>query len=270
VVYILPVEPHDRSEYGDGLIEVSRHCLHNELNAIFVAPTFSHSPWYADHPTDPEIRQESYLMDVILPFVEARYPVRLGPSGRLVLGFSKSGWGAYSLLLRHPDTFAKAAVCDAPLMMDRPDRYGSGTIFGSRENFERYQITTLLQKRASELRCRARLALIGCGIFRSDHEAIHHILDDLKIPHAYENGRERKHTWGSGWVPGAARWLVAGSEKPVRMRSVVCQPDRDSNHKRNADGTSLTAASLVSRTEARIQWTGLAPMRYGRWPQRCF
>ena len=51
----------DESRYGDGLIEVRKLDLHNKHEAIFVAPTFSHLPWYADHPTDPEIRQETLL-----------------------------------------------------------------------------------------------------------------------------------------------------------------------------------------------------------------
>ena len=41
------------------------------------------------------------------------------------------------MLLRHPDVFGKAAAWDAPLMLDRPGRYGSGDVFGTPENFER-------------------------------------------------------------------------------------------------------------------------------------
>ena len=36
--------------------------------AIFVAPTFSHLPWYADHPSDASIRQETYFLKVVVPF----------------------------------------------------------------------------------------------------------------------------------------------------------------------------------------------------------
>jgi hypothetical protein len=60
VVYVLPVEAGTESRYGDGLKEVKKLDLHYTLGAVFVARTFSHLPWYADHPTKPEIRQESY------------------------------------------------------------------------------------------------------------------------------------------------------------------------------------------------------------------
>lgn len=210
VVYVLPVEAKDENQYGDGLLEVWRNRLHHEFKAVFVSPTFSHLPWYADHPTDPAIRQETYFLKVVLPFVESHYPVQAVPEGRLLLGFSKSGWGAYSLLLRHPDTFGRAAAWDAPLMLDHPGAFGSSDIFGSQANFESYQVTRLLEARAIELRDRPRLALLGYGNFRCDHETLHDILIDLKVPHVYEDGPQREHTWGSGWLPGAVRWLVQG------------------------------------------------------------
>src|SRR5262245_35211441 len=144
VVFVLPVEAGSESRFGDGLKEVHKRDLHNKHKAIFVAPTFSHLPWYADHPTKAEVRQESYLLKVVVPFVEKSYPVRAEAGGRLLLGFSKSGWGAYSLLLRHPDIFGKAAAWDAPLLMDQPGPYDSGDIFGTQENFEGYRITRLL------------------------------------------------------------------------------------------------------------------------------
>src|SRR5437867_637350 len=59
-VYVLPVEAGTESRYGDGLKEVKKLDLNNTLGAVFVAPTFSHLPWYADHPTKPEVRQERY------------------------------------------------------------------------------------------------------------------------------------------------------------------------------------------------------------------
>src|SRR4051812_36973954 len=49
-IYVLPVEAGVESRYGDGLKEVQSRNLHNEFTAVFVAPTFSQLPWYADHP----------------------------------------------------------------------------------------------------------------------------------------------------------------------------------------------------------------------------
>lgn len=88
VVYVLPVEAGREAKYGDGLLEIQKLGLHNKHRAIFVAPTFSALPWYADHPTDAKLRQETYFVKVVVPFIDKTYP----HDGRYLLGFSKSGW----------------------------------------------------------------------------------------------------------------------------------------------------------------------------------
>jgi hypothetical protein len=208
VIYVLPVEARDEARYGDGLAEVKRLELHNHYRTIFVAPSFSHLPWYADHPTDPVKRQESYFLQVVVPFIERTYPARAEPSGRLLLGFSKSGWGAGCLLLRHPDMFGRAAAWDAPLMMEAPGKYGSGPIFGTAENFAAYKISDLLPAKAASLGGEKRLLLTGDGNFHTDHRRVHALLDELAIPHVYRDGPERKHDWHSGWLSEAAALLV--------------------------------------------------------------
>lgn len=209
VVFVLPVEAGLQSRYGDGLMEVKKHGLHRKFQAIFAAPTFSHLPWYADHPRKAEIRQETYFLKVVVPFIEKTYPVQAEAGGRLLQGFSKSGWGAFSLLLRHPHLFGKAAAWDAPLMMDRPGRYGSGDVFGTPENFEPYRITKLLKAQADTFQREKRLILLGYGNFREQHEKVHALMTDLKIAHQYHDGPARKHDWHSGWVAETVGMLLA-------------------------------------------------------------
>lgn len=209
VIYILPVEAGDENRYGVGLTEIQRDDLHNKYGFIAVAPTFAQLPWYADHPTDRDVRQESYFVQVVVPAVERVYPARTERDARLLLGFSKSGYGAFTLLLRHPDLFGKAAAWDAPLAMEAPNRFGMGPIYGTQENFEHYQISKLLADPANDLGTKPRLAIFGYDNFRDQHESIRRRLEDLKIPHVYRDGPQRKHIWGSGWVPEAVEFLMA-------------------------------------------------------------
>ncbi len=209
VLLVLPVEPGEGQHYGDGLAEIKRLDLHNRYQLICVQPTFSHLPWYADHPTDLQIRQEAYLLNVVLPFLTQNYPVAKGSANRLLLGFSKSGWGAWSLLLRHPELFGRAAAWDAPVAMTAPDRYRMGPIFGTQQNFERYEILTAMQRNAAWLQSSERLGLFGYGNFRAQHEIVHARLVELGISHAYRDGPQREHTWTSGWIPEAVEFLVS-------------------------------------------------------------
>ena len=210
VIYVLPVEAGSKNRYGDGLLEASRLGLHNKHRSIFVAPTFSHLPWYADHPANADCRQETYVTKVVVPFIDKSYPVKQEAGGRMLLGFSKSGWGAFSLLLRHPELFGKAAAWDAPMTKDRPDQFGMDNIFGTQANFEAYQITALLERQADRLQGGRRLILTGYGNFRDHHQKLHDLMLKLQIDHDYRDGPARKHTWGSGWL-----------EESVDRKSVV-------------------------------------------------
>ncbi|KAA5547206.1 hypothetical protein FYK55_02035 [Roseiconus nitratireducens] len=205
VVFVLPVEAGRESRYGDGMTEILRADLHNHHRAVFVSPTFPRLPWYADHPTDPKLRQESHLLKFVVPWVGQHYPVS---DARYLLGFSKSGWGAWTLLLRHSDTFRRAAAWDAPMMMDRVGRYGSGPIFGNQEQFDAYRVTTLLRSNAEEFTARPRLILTGFDNFREHHQRVHSLLDELGIPHQYRDGPQRDHRWDSGWIVEAAELLM--------------------------------------------------------------
>jgi hypothetical protein len=207
-LYLLPVEAKDEHRYGDPIAEAIRWDLANRYHIAVVAPTFADLPWYANHPTDPRLQQEKYFLEEVIPLVEANHPVQKNPSGRWLVGFSKSGWGAYSLLLRHPDLFAGALAWDAPLMMDGPGRYGSGPIFGTEENFRGYQVSQLLKDRAAELVGKPRLVLTGYGGFRDQHDAAHRLMNELGIQHIYRDGPERKHDWQSGWLAEGVELLL--------------------------------------------------------------
>ena len=208
VVYVLPVEARAGKHYGDGLAEVKKLGLHDRHGLVFVMPEFSRLPWYADHPAAKKLRQETHLLHAVVPFIEKTYPVLAKPEGRLLLGFSKSGWGAFSLLLRHPDLFGKAAAWDAPLAMDAPGRFGSGEVFATGDNFAQYQVTKLLERQAGKLGPEKRLAVLGYDNFRKDHVTVHELMERLKVPHEYRDGPKRKHDWHSGWVAEAVEFLA--------------------------------------------------------------
>jgi S-formylglutathione hydrolase FrmB len=218
VLYVLPVEPMGEMKWGDGLWEIQRNELQDKYGLICVQPTFAQTPWYADHPTNPRIRQESYFLNVVMPFIDRTYPTLAGKEGRLLLGFSKSGCGAFSLLLRHRDVFGKAAAWDAPLMMERPDKYGMAEIFGTQENFEHYRIATLLRKHVAKLGGPVWLMHFGYGNFREHDQSAHRLMDDLKIAHEYRDGPKREHSWHSGWLPEAVQMLAEPAERSVQER----------------------------------------------------
>lgn len=211
VVYILPVAPGTTSRWGSGIQEAAKADIANRFNVICVAPAFANMPWFADHPSDPALQQESHFIKQVLPWVEEHYPVRRAKEGRLLLGFSKSGYGAVMLLLRHPDLFERAVAWDAPLGKTAPDKFNMIDVFGTQENFSRYAIPGLLEERASRL-CREPQRIFLMPDRKGTHP-MDNVLEQLKtlgIPHVVEYTTDLKHNWESGWFPRAAELVITG------------------------------------------------------------
>lgn len=210
LLLVLPVEAGTEDRWGDPAAEVRRTDLANRYHLVVAIPTFSALPWYADHPTDKRLRQESYLLGDVLPLMDRHHGTDSSAGETMVVGFSKSGWGAWSLLLRHPNIFARAAAWDAPLMQRKPDKYGMGPIFGNQANFNRYLVSDLVKRRVNLLRDHKRLVLTGYfQSFRAHHVAMHRLLTELEVPHTYRDGPKRDHHWESGWLKEAVGLLVS-------------------------------------------------------------
>lgn len=201
VVYVLPVEAGEGTAYGDGLLMVKQLGLPSQHRALFVAPTYSRTPWYFDHATKRQISNETYFRAVVVPFVESHYQALAEADGRLLLGFSKSGLGAFTMLLRHPDFFGRAFAFDSPLNWTDP--YTFIDTLGTTANYDNYRLTKLLPQQAELLRGQtARLFLLGYSysFARDQHAQIHELMKSLGIPHVYLPGVFRAHRWDRGWI----------------------------------------------------------------------
>jgi len=198
ILFVLPVEPKEEHRFGDGYNEIRKLPPAATQGLIIVAPTFNQIPWYADHPTDAKRRHESHFVRAVVPLVDQLFPG--AARQRLLLGFSKSGYGAYAMLLRHPDLFYAASAWDSPLTKTAPNEFLMADIFGTQEQFEKYQLTKLFAENAALLQSRKRLYLAGHDNFLKHTRDAHALLESLKIPHDYSEGPKRKHVWGSGWM----------------------------------------------------------------------
>jgi hypothetical protein len=205
-VYTLPVQPGPVGKWGDPLQVIHSHGLHERFGIQVICPAFSDWPWYADHPTNPAIRQESYLLKTIIPFADGLCP-NAQPK-RSLLGFSKSGLGAFTLMLRHPDLFACAGAWDAPLMKTLPDEFEMPQVYGTQENFANYQFSRLLTNNGAKFRSLPRFALAGYGGFREHMQSAHQLFLQEKIPHLFDNNVKREHRWDSGWLEGLLTALI--------------------------------------------------------------
>jgi len=217
VLYVLPVQPGSAGLWGDGLQCVRRLDAHNRHDLLCVTPAFDSWPYYGAHASDERIRHEDHLKRVVVPLIESRYATPGTARGRLLLGFSKSGWGAFLLILRDPAFFGFACSWDAPLMMTEKNfgLYETAEHFGTRESMARYVPLRWAERNAEHFRDETRLALLGHKVFgtRSLHDLphtwrFHRHLRRLGIRHHYDNRIICDHTWNEGWLEPAIEALV--------------------------------------------------------------
>jgi S-formylglutathione hydrolase FrmB len=189
--------------------------LADQLEALVVVPEFPVVPWYGDHESCATMRQESFLVDQLVPWIEECFPVKSNKDFRWLLGFSKSGFGAFSLLLRHPDVFGMAAVWDVPWLLDGSEtRWGIAETFGSTQAWKAVLPETLLDSLPDEFKeGRPRLILTGSRLFgpgldtslksenQPDHTiSFHRQLQNAGFLHVYDPSLDFPHHWEGGWI----------------------------------------------------------------------
>ena len=214
VVYVLPVEPGEERKFGDGMKTMAEIGAHNRYDLIVVAPAFAEVPWFGNHASDPRRRQEDYLMKTVVPLIEEHYSTLGTAEGRLLFGFSKSGWGALTLILRNPDFFGYAASWDAPLMFtdEQFGIWGTDENYGSAENMANYLPSRLIRKQADAFKAKTRLVISGKSKFGtlsdkrfpydgpSHTEAFHELAKSLGVKYLYDPDIKMGHWYYRGWV----------------------------------------------------------------------
>jgi S-formylglutathione hydrolase FrmB len=216
LIFVLPVDTGMTSlssQYSDGLEELRLLEVHNRYNATLIAPSFNVEPWYGDHDTDGGRRLESFIIKDLVPFSDALLKPGIIPQ-RWVVGFSKSGNGALSLILRNPTVFSAAAAWDAPTQFTDLSAFkGMQANFGSEKNFDRYEIPRLVATRASDFQSRNRIWLGGDKSAWTEHMLqLHQQMLQADVMHTWLARGRRPHSWNGGWLEDAVASLNANAQ----------------------------------------------------------
>ncbi|HKR28551.1 MAG TPA: hypothetical protein VJS11_13900, partial [Acidobacteriaceae bacterium] len=231
-LYVLPVGAGVdtlSSKWSDGLEQLRLLDVPNRFNMTLIAPSFAYVPWYSDDQRDPRRRMESFMVRDLVPFSD-----KLSPSGqvrhRYLIGFSKSGYGAVTLLLRHPDIFEAAAAWDFPAEMNNVSTFPDLRMnVADQANFCLYRIPPLVAAHAAQFQNKDRFWISGDrGIFTPDMFRLHNQLAALSIPHTWVPGGYRHHDWSSGWLEGAVEYLAARPKSEAATPAVSAH--RNSNY----------------------------------------
>jgi hypothetical protein len=207
----LPVEPGlAQSRWGSGLDELAKLDVENKYNTTIIEPIFPLYPWYADNPNDQTINYETFVASVLAPWANGNLSTTRTEKD-LLIGFSKSGYGALDLLLKHPDTFDAAAAFDFPANMTTYDDYGASADYGAQVNFQsNYQLTGAFIDNLKAPFARQTRILISEGpVFESQVADFDALLIARGVAHTLLAQRNYPHSWSSGWLPDAVAGLFA-------------------------------------------------------------
>ena len=193
----------------------------NQYNLTIVEPSFAAVPWYADRANDPAIAYETFMDSQLVPWVRSTFASTTHEQNWLI-GFSKSGYGAIDLVLKHPTTFALAAAWDFPADMSRYDQYGDSANYGTDGNFQsHYRLTSaFVGARKAPFTEVDRIWLSGYNTFRPDMSDFDAMLTSFGMLHTFTKSSFRSHTWGAGWLREALAALYQDSLPTVATFSI--------------------------------------------------
>src|SRR5205823_4972665 len=145
----------------------------------------------------------------VVPFVDKLAAPGTTPE-RWLVGLSKSGFGALSLIFRNPTVFSAAACWDAPAQVSSITTYsGMQENFGTEENFDNYEIPRLVAQKNGPFHARNRIWISGDNaIFTSEMQQLDQQMTAPVLVHTFVGGATRVHNWGSGWLDGAIQGLA--------------------------------------------------------------
>ncbi len=213
-LFVLPVEAGLGDSFGDGLATLQALDAEDQYNLTIVEPTFTYDPWYANNPTYPALQYETFLTTELVPWVDQNLATT-GTGQNWLIGFSKSGYGAQDLLLKHPNLFALAATWDFPADMSTYSQYGGTAAFdyGTQANFaQNYQLSqAFVAANAAAFQTQNRIWLGGYSLYGGDVTDYSTLLTSEGIHYTIGPWVDVAHRWDSGWMPAAVAALYQDS-----------------------------------------------------------
>lgn len=202
-LYVLPVQPGLVDAYGDPMQTMLRLNAQNRYNLTIIEPTFATDPWYADNPSSPNIQYETFMTQLLVPWVK-QHLATTGAEQNWLIGFSKSGLGAQDLILKYPGIFTLAASWDFPANIASYKQFGADSAagYGTNANFQdNYRLTqTFVNARKKPFLRNNRIWIGGYSLYQADVSDYGALLTAEGIAHTTETPEYMAHAWDSGWV----------------------------------------------------------------------
>jgi len=198
------------------------------LNLVFLPATEPDDGTFGVIPSQLDTCPGASVRQVVFPTMvwysqpvreQAIAQIQSWPAAPLVLiGFSKSGLGAWNIARAIPDRVAATIIFDAPVARLQLPPWGTRPFYA--DDAEWRQDLPILTTGAFQAAMRAdhRLILISGEHFHTEMEALSEALGKGGMKHVYLPCPEMKHRWDGGWIEeGLSRlaepWVADGPDR---------------------------------------------------------
>jgi 20S proteasome alpha/beta subunit len=222
-LFALPVEAGlAQSTYGSGLDELQKLDVQDQYNTTIIEPIFPIDSWYANNPTDTTINFETFTAVLLPAWVDSNFATS-GTEKDLLIGFSKSGYGALDLLFKHSSVFDGIAAFDFPADTAAYDDFGSSSSgdYGTDANFQNnYRMTgTFIDNWKAPFTTEDHILISEGPVFQTGVADFNALLTSHGVENTLLTQTFDAHTWSSGWLPDAVAGLY-GLETDIHQTTI--------------------------------------------------
>jgi enterochelin esterase-like enzyme len=224
VIYLLPGMRGDPASYWSGLhlAQVADQLISSGKMMRFIAVIPAAGPVVNPDQGEWAGIWEDYLVDDVVPWVDAHLPTIATAAGRALEGLCAGGFGAVDIGLRHPGLFGTLGSWEgyfAPVFLDGPFAHASSADLAA------HNPTLLVRTQATELRSSGVRFYVSVGgnhaqVLRRWSLQFAQELKKLALPHELWllPASERGHFWGAT-MPSALLYAGEGFPPPVASQT---------------------------------------------------
>ncbi len=165
--------------------------------------------FFCDAP-DGSVPGETLVVRELIPHLEQKFRMRTNASARSLHGYSMGGFGALKLAFKYPGTFGSVVAYGATLSEAAEFKKQLGKVFAQMfgnalNRFADNDPVVLAARNAEQIRGRVAVSLIvgSKDDFLPRNRVLHEKLQQLEIPHRYEEVRGAGHNKNDLYQSGA-------------------------------------------------------------------
>jgi hypothetical protein len=189
------------------------------LNIVLLPATEPGDQTYGTIPENLKIYPSAHLLQVRYPTMvwynetvrmEAVAQIRsFGVSSIILVGFSKSGLGAWNIVRMIPGTVSGTIIFDAPVAREKMPQWGTSPFYRDNLSWQKDVPIHTVDDFQSVVPKRHKLVLISGENFHDEMSMFVNKLYDTTISYVFLPRPYMKHHWQSGWIEEGLRILLS-------------------------------------------------------------